>query len=78
MYSYKTSVIIVRFSLKLDILNRFLKNNEVLIFKIYIQWEPSCSMRTNEPTDTQQHEQIIAFRKFANVLKVNTKSNTSA
>ena len=37
MYSCKTFVIIVRFVLKLDILNRFLKSNKILIFKISVQ-----------------------------------------
>lgn len=32
MYSRKTFVIIIRFSLKLDIVNGVLKNNQVLIF----------------------------------------------
>jgi hypothetical protein len=67
MYSCKTFVIIVRFVLKLDILNRFLKNNKVLIFKISVQWETSCSMRTNEPTDTQQDEPNNRFTKICEV-----------
>ena len=78
MYSRSPSVIVIRFSLKLDIINRFLKSNQVLIFKISVQWEPSCSIRTNGPMDTQQEEKIIVFRKFAKALKVNTKSNTPA
>jgi hypothetical protein len=32
-----------------------------------IQWEPSCSMRTDEQTDMVKI--IVAFRNFANVLK---------
>ena len=64
MHSCKTSVIIVRFPLKLDILNRFLKNNQVLIFKISVQLEPSYFMRTNELTDTQQDEPNDSFSKI--------------
>lgn len=36
-YSCKTFVIIGRFSLKLNILHRFLKNKQVLIFKLSVQ-----------------------------------------
>jgi len=55
-----------------------LKNNHVLILKISDQSEPSCSMRTNETTDTQQDQPNNRFRKFSKALKFNIKSNTSA
>jgi len=76
MYTFKTSVMMVRYSLKLDILNRYLKNNQVLIFKISDHSESSYADERNDGQTTGQPNN--RFRKFAKTLKVITKSNTSA
>jgi hypothetical protein len=47
MSSCKVTVIIVRFSLKLNFHNRLMANSQEIIFKKSVHWEPSCSMLTN-------------------------------
>jgi len=44
----------------------FSKNTQILNFTKSIQWEPSCSMRTDRQTDMTKL--IVAIRNFANAF----------
>jgi hypothetical protein len=67
--SCKLLVIIVRFSLKLSILNRFLNNSQVLTFKLSVHWELSCSMQKNKPTNTKKKKPMVVLANFRRRLK---------
>jgi hypothetical protein len=78
MSSCKATVIIVRFSLTLKFLNRFLTNLHEIIFEKSVQSETNCSMLTKGPTGKQTGwNKWSLFANLRRRLKVNTKSNTS-
>ena len=67
----KVRVILVRFKWNLHFLERLSKNNHISNFKKSIQWQPSCSMRTDRRTDMTKL--IVAFHNFAKAPKPNTE-----
>jgi len=65
--SCKVTVILVRFHRNLNFLDRF---SNILKYQIswkFVQWEPSCSMRTDGRTEGQTDltNLIVSFRNFS-------------
>ena len=55
----------------LELCRQIIEKYPISNFKQFVQWEPSCSMRTDGRTDgqTDMTKLIVAFRNFVNPPK---------
>ena len=60
-----------RILMKFEISRYIFEKAQYQVSLKFVQWEPSCSVRTDGQTDVQTDmtKLIVAFRNFANALK---------
>ena len=63
----KALVFLFTFQSNSNLLDKFSENIQMSYFMIFVQWEPSCSMRTDRQTDMTKL--IVTFCNFGNVPK---------
>jgi hypothetical protein len=61
--------------MKIEFLDRFKKKLKHQISCKFVQWETSCSMRTDVQTDITKL--VVAFRNFVNALKMSEEQYSS-